>query len=75
MKSLQEINEEHKADNAITIPAESIITFNKNGIINSTVLSEVKIPLNQKSVESFLMLLGTTPQKIITHCTKNKKEV
>jgi hypothetical protein len=49
----------------ITIPTESVVTYNKDGIIKVEHLKKTKILINQQVAEAFLRLMGTTAEEAV----------
>lgn len=60
-------------NNTITIPMESVVTYNKNGITKVEHTRKVKIEINQQVAEALLRLMGTTPEEAVEAATLTAK--
>jgi len=58
----------------ITVPTESVVTFNKNGIVKIEHVRTATIELTQEIAEAFLRLMGTTAEEAVEACTKIEQE-
>lgn len=49
----------------ITLPIESVVSFNKHGIVKIEHLKTIEVEISQEVTEALLQLMGTTPEEVI----------
>lgn len=57
----------------ITLPLESLVTFNKNGIVKIEHTKTISGEMNQDLAEALIRLLGSTPEKVLKGVAKAKE--